>query len=186
MKAVRLLNVVLWTDYALIGYAIVLAWTTQTRATANAKEVLWGILAGFVLLVLVPWMWTRRQTHGGRQAWRQLGWSWFPEWVAVGAACGLLLFGATLPLHGPEGHLPQAALLLFGVAAAVMEEVFFRGHLRQRIGAWQILPFAALHGNTGATLLVPLVAGLLFTWLARHGLGASIAAHAAFNLAAAS
>lgn len=140
---------------------------------------------GVLLLVFVPYRWARSRTANGRDALRMLGWDWIPKSVPLGVATGILLFAALSSAGPKDGGFPWAVAALYGVVAACCEELFFRGHLRQRIGAWQIPAFAVLHGASGLTgITVALLAGIVLTILVRHGLAASIAAHAIFNLLA--
>lgn len=183
-RPLRRWSILLWTTYALLGLAAVLAVSGQASHGMTAGDALaaGGLMA--LLLVLVPYRWARSQTTTWRSATEALGWT--ASWPAAvgGLACGILLFGTVHPGHGALAGWPVA--LGYGVTAGIAEELFFRGHLQQRIGWAQVLPFAVLHSSGGLEgIAFPLVAGALLTLLARRGLWASVAAHSTFNALAA-
>ncbi|MCA1818675.1 MAG: CPBP family intramembrane metalloprotease [Halobacteriales archaeon] len=164
--------------YALVAYALVLAWTTTGDRVPTPRDAAETSLLGILLLGVIPLGWARSRLGFLAAALAEAHWAWTLPGTMVGAASGILLFAT---FHAPATVvLPWPATALYGLTAAVAEELFFRGHLQTHIGWYQVPLFAALHGPAG--LPVALAAGVLFTLLSRLGLGASVAAHAAYNL----
>lgn len=175
----------LWVSYGLLAWSAVLALGGDVEPLETGGDAALSILAAAILMVAVPYRWARSLEPTRSAALARLGWTWRWPAMPIGLAAGVLLFAAT---SGDPGHLGGEAWIsaLYGVAAAVVEELFFRGHLQGRIGWGQVVVFAVLHADgTLAALVVPLLAGIVLTVLARRSLSASIACHAAFNLLAA-
>lgn len=173
----------LWAAYVLLAFAAFRSVQSAEAGVWSQVDALGAMALGVVLLVFVPYRWARSQVVTRQEALRMLGWIWNAKLVPLGMAVGILLFAAFASAELQNGAFPWALTALYGVVAACCEEMFFRGHLRQRIGAWQIPAFAVLHSTGGLDgTLVPLLAGMVLTTLARHGLSGSIAAHATFNV----
>jgi membrane protease YdiL (CAAX protease family) len=131
--------------------------------------------------------------------------------IQIGIAVSLLHIGfATLlffllghrpgssPIPTPHGSAEIIFLLLFVVAAAIVEEFIFRGYFFQLLCNWtgsleralilQAAAFSAAHGlhQTPAGVIDKIVFGLVMGWLAnrRQSLVPGMIAHAAGNFVA--
>ncbi|WP_138465645.1 exosortase E/protease, VPEID-CTERM system [Poseidonocella sp. HB161398] len=182
----------------ILPFAVFMATASLMPAIARQPELLYPLRAG-----LTAWaLWLCRRPLA------RLCWRADPLALAAGLAVGLLWI-ATAPAAGPEdlalrtalGALPGPVLLgwamlrLAGTALLVplVEELFFRGYLQQRLalGAgplWRwggvaaaALAFGLLHDRLAAGALAGLAFGAIA--LRRSGTGGAIQAHAAANAA---
>ena len=174
--------------------------------TATVMSVTWvqDVLMALMALVGVGWL-TRR---GWRESLQRLGLAW-PTWrqallaAGLGAALVGLLLGVehllnlvgisfdedvselTEQLVGPL-MTSVPGILTLGLAAALGEEMIFRGALQPRFGVLlTAILFALLHSNYGVTLstAVVLVLGLVLGWLRlRSNTTIAMITHATYNI----
>ncbi|MBW3581472.1 MAG: CPBP family intramembrane metalloprotease [Euryarchaeota archaeon] len=169
-------------------------------------DIFYGLSVMLVLFTIPPLLWVYAFYEGKLEAWRtrlflhaQRFFGFF-GWGVIGGF-GLLVAGAIIAIvldsviPQPENRVVQdigavltwELVFFISIAAAVGEEIFFRGFLQPRIG---IVPanvlFGLVHLSYGVPLqvIVPLVLGFAFSWmtLKTRSLVPAIVAHFTFDL----
>lgn len=178
----------------------------ETADPVRRGDIFYGLAIMLVLFTVPPLLWVYAFYEGKLAAWRtrlylhaQRFFGFF-GWGVI-AGFGLLVAGAVIAIvldsivPQPENRVVQEIgavltwelVFFISFAAAVGEEIFFRGFLQPRIG---IVPanvlFGLVHLSYGVPLqvIVPLVLGFAFSWmtLKTRSLVPAIVAHFTFDL----
>ena len=180
---------------------------TPDAMSGDMISLLWAQDIALALMAFVGVGWLSRRDW--RDAMRRLGLVW-PNWreVAVGFGLGLAMFALLFPASylleklglGMDPNIEQLTeellgpllttlpgIFTLGVAAALGEELVYRGALQPRFGVFvTALLFAFTHNQYGlsAATLVVFGLGLVLGWVrARYNTSTAMILHATYNIA---
>ncbi len=181
--------------------------SSDTTMAGDMIRLLWAQDIALALMAFVGVGWLSRRRWS--EAMRRLGLVW-PSWKEAGVGFGLglamfaLLFPASYLLEkiglGMDPNIEQLTeellgpllttlpgIFTLGVAAALGEELVYRGALQPRFGIFMTaLLFALTHNQYGlsAATLVVFALGLVLGWVrAKYNTSTAMILHATYNIA---